>query len=113
MRSARATSLAAAGLGAVLAVALALAFARADEHEPARIAAYADTLPAGPGREIATQSCLLCHTASLLTQQRKDSTAWAKTVAQMEKWDAPVAPEQRDSLIAYLVGSLGPRPAAR
>jgi cytochrome c5 len=107
MRNVRAAS----SLGVILAVlvgAFALACAGGADHEPVRITAYPHKLPDRPGREIAEQSCLLCHSATLLTQQHKDSTAWAKTLAQMEKWDAPVAPAQRDSLLGYLVRSLGP-----
>ena len=115
MRSA--SPLAFAVAATALATALAAAFSPASRHalavaedrEPQRLAVYPDTLPAGPGREIATQSCLLCHTATLLTQQRKDSTGWAKTLAQMEAWGAPVAPSQRDSLLQYLRGANGPR----
>ena len=76
---------------------------------PVRVAAYPESLPGGPGRGIAERSCLTCHSATLITQQAKDSTAWAKTLATMEKWSAPVAPGERDSLLAYLVSTLGPR----
>ena len=61
-------------------------------------------------REIAERSCVLCHSSMLITQQAKDSTGWAKTVALMEKWGAPVPPAQHDTLLAYLVRHLGPRP---
>jgi len=65
--------------------------------------------PAGAGREIAERGCVLCHSSMLVVQQAKDSTGWVKTVTLMEKWGAPVAPAQHDSLIVYLVRHFGPR----
>lgn len=73
--------------------------------------AYKNTLPDSAGRGIAERWCLLCHSAMLITQQAKDSTAWEKTFTQMEKWGVNVTPEERDTLRAYLVQNFGPRPA--
>ena len=73
---------------------------------PARTA-YATTLPDSAGRGIAERWCLLCHSAMLITQQRKDSTGWEKTLAQMEKWGVATTPEERDSLRAYLLQNFG------
>jgi cytochrome c5 len=73
--------------------------------------AYATTLPDSAGRAIVERWCLMCHSAMLITQQAKDSTAWEKTLAQMEKWGVVTTPEERDSLRAYLVQSFGPRPS--
>ena len=77
---------------------------------PMRLA-YANALPESTGWEIAGRSCLLCHSAMLITQQAKDSTGWEKTLTQMEKWGAIVTPEERDTLRNYLVWLYGPRPA--
>lgn len=64
----------------------------------------ARALPEGPGREAVSQNCLSCHSAMLITQQRKDSTAWAKNIAQMESWGAPIPDSlSRDSIQIYLV----------
>ena len=72
--------------------------------------AYRNTLPDSAGRGIAERWCLMCHSAMLITQQAKDSTAWEKTLGQMEKWGVTVTPEERDSLRLYLVQNFGPRP---
>ena len=53
----------------------------------------------------------MCHSAMLITQQHKDSSAWERTITQMEKWGAPVPPEQRDSLRTYLMTTFGPATA--
>src|SRR5262245_25048867 len=78
---------------------------------PSRIA-YAATLPDSAGRGIAERWCLLCHSPMLITQQKKDSTGWEKTLGQMEKWGVTLTPEERDSLRAYLLQNFG-RPAPR
>jgi hypothetical protein len=69
-------------------------------------------LPAGAGRAIAERGCLLCHSAMLITQQAKDSAGWSKTVLLMEKWGAPVTPTEHDTLLRWLVKTLGPRKRA-
>ena len=91
---------------------LALAAAARPEEElgPARRkAAYPTQFAAGEGRDIAAQRCMLCHSAMLVTQQAKDSTGWEKTLAQMEKWSAPLEPGQHRTLHRYLLRYYGPR----
>lgn len=78
-------------------------------HAPARRALYPARFPEGPGHAIAQRSCLMCHSAMLAAQQRKDSTAWDKTVRQMEAWGVHVSPAEHDSLVTYLTRSFGPR----
>jgi len=82
----------------------------ADTAVPMKLA-YKNTLPDSAGRGIAERWCLVCHSAMLITQQAKDSTAWEKTLGQMEKWGVTVTPEERDSLRLYLVQNFGPRVA--
>jgi hypothetical protein len=88
-------------LGAAL-----LALAAADA--PSRSTPYPARLPEGPGRELAEGACMVCHSGMLIVQQRKDAAGWEKTVALMEKWGAPLAPAERDSLLRYLARNLGP-----
>ena len=84
--------------------------ARATPSVPAKTA-YSSALPDSAGRAIVERWCTLCHSAMLITQQAKDSTAWEKTLGQMEKWGATPTPEERDTLRAYLVQCFGPRVA--
>ena len=65
--------------------------------------------PQTRGHELAEKACQVCHSASLATQQAKDSTAWEKTLVTMIKWGAPVDSTERDSLRDYLVREFGPR----
>lgn len=69
---------------------------------------YPATFADGPARGIAERSCLACHSAMLVTQQRKDSLGWEKSVRQMETWGAPVAPEQHKPLVDYLIRNYSP-----
>lgn len=80
------------------------------ESPPMMERVYPDTLPAGTGVDIAGRACILCHATTLIVQQRKDSTAWEKTLTQMSLWGAPLVAEERDTLRAYLVEHFGPRP---
>jgi len=80
----------------------------ATPNVPAKIA-YATTLPDSAGRAVVERWCLMCHSAMLITQQAKDSTAWEKTLAQMEKWGVTATPEEHDTLRTYLIKCFGPR----
>jgi hypothetical protein len=73
---------------------------------------YPPRLPEGRGKSIAEQRCVICHTPMLIVQQHKDATGWEKTIAQMEKWSAPIPPSDREALRGYLLGHFGPREAA-
>jgi cytochrome c5 len=80
----------------------------ATPNVPAKIV-YATTLPDSAGRAVVERWCLMCHSATLITQQAKDSTAWEKTLGQMEKWGVTATPEEHDTLRTYLVQNFGPR----
>lgn len=71
-----------------------------------------EDLPAGPMKAKATTSCLECHEARIILQQRLSKTAWTKEVDKMMKWGAVVDANDRDSLIDYLSSSFGPDQAA-
>jgi cytochrome c5 len=72
--------------------------ARIAAEEQAAIA----RLPAGPGRDLVVGNCLICHAATMIEQQHKDTTAWNKTVTQMIAWGAPVPSDRRAELLTYL-----------
>jgi cytochrome c5 len=86
--------------------------ASAEPARPALAHPYPNTLPAGPGQEIAERACLMCHAATMITQQAKAEAAWAKTVATMTQWGAPVHGGDRDELVRYLSAHFGRRAAA-
>ena len=94
---------------ATCAAAAAIAIADAPTAPPARSRAYADTLAAGAGHDIATRSCVICHSPMLIAQQHKDSTGWEKTLATMQKWGAPLTSAEHDTLARYLISRYGPK----
>lgn len=69
-------------------------------------------LAPGPGQALVVANCLICHSATMVEQQRKDTTAWNKTVTQMIAWGAPLPAAQKPVLVAYLAEHYGARAAA-
>jgi len=92
----------------VLTLVAAAAFSAGD-GKATRRSVYASEFPPGDGRAIAQRACQLCHSATLVTQQAKDSTGWEKTIGQMEKWGVKLSPAEHDSLRSYLLTRFGPR----
>jgi cytochrome c5 len=76
-------------------------------------AAEVATLPEGPAKALVTERCLLCHSAALIVQQRKDAAAWGRTVTQMRTWGTPIQDDDQTALVAYLAEHFGPSSARR
>jgi len=72
--------------------------------------AQSTVLPKGPGQDIAQNACIICHNASILTQQRLNPATWTKEVDKMVRWGAPVLPADHDALVRYLFENFPPRP---
>ena len=68
----------------------------------------AEDLPAGAMPAKATTSCLECHEARIIVQQRLSKGAWTKEVDKMMKWGAVVDAGDRDALIDYLSANFSP-----
>lgn len=68
----------------------------------------AEDLPAGAMQAKATTSCLECHEARIILQQRLSKAAWTKEVDKMMKWGALVDAADRDALIDYLSANFSP-----
>ena len=66
-------------------------------------------LRAGQGVELVTAQCLLCHSADYIsTQPPMNRVAWTAAVTKMkDKYGAPIAPENVDALVNYLVKTYG------
>ncbi len=65
-------------------------------------------LPPGPMQAKASTTCLECHEARIILQQRLSKGAWVKEVDKMTKWGAVVDPADRDALIDYLSTNFSP-----
>jgi hypothetical protein len=99
-----ATALSAAVVGGVLAVTLPF-WALSDKPLPAKVT---EDLPAGAMQAKATTSCLECHEARIILQQRLSKGAWAKEVDKMVKWGAVVDANDHDALVDYLSTNFSP-----
>ena len=71
-----------------------------------------EDLPAGSMQAKATTSCLECHEARIILQQRLSKAAWTKEVDKMMKWGAVVDASDRDALIDYLSTNFSSEQAA-
>jgi hypothetical protein len=91
---------------AVVVVAVILPFAAFGQK--AAPAKAAEDLPPGSMQDKATTSCLECHEARIILQQRLGKAAWAKEVDKMIKWGAVVDANDHDALIEYLSTNFNP-----
>lgn len=62
-----------------------------------------------PGSELASSSCLLCHSADyIIIQPRLKREAWQAIVVKMrEKFAAPLPKDKDDAIIDYLTANYG------
>jgi DMSO/TMAO reductase YedYZ molybdopterin-dependent catalytic subunit len=60
--------------------------------------------------ETYSSTCLGCHEEDVIRQQRLTRAQWDREITKMTNWGAPVKPENRDSILNYLVQQFGPRP---
>lgn len=67
-----------------------------------------EDLPLGAMQTKATTSCLECHEARIILQQRLSKGAWTKEVDKMVKWGAVVDAADHDALIDYLSTNFSP-----
>lgn len=76
--------------------------------EQTAVVKQSEDLPPGPMHAKATTSCLECHEARIILQQRLSKATWAKEVDKMIKWGAVVDTADHDALIDYLSSNFSP-----
>jgi cytochrome c5 len=76
------------------------------------LAARAQELPPGAGRETVTTRCLSCHEADLIVQQRLTRTGWGRTLDKMVRWGATIETSEREPMLDYLSANFTPTPVA-
>ena len=64
--------------------------------------------PAPAGEEVSNRACVVCHGPDLIEQQRLTPAGWAREVAKMAAWGAPVAETERAALSEYLAARFPP-----
>ena len=66
-----------------------------------------ETLPPGQHVELVIGRCIICHGLELVAQQRLSRAAWEVIVDRMISYGTPIAPEEKEPILAYLVSRLG------
>jgi cytochrome c5 len=72
----------------------------------------AQQLPAGPGAEVLTSRCVICHESDIITSQKLSLTGWTNSVGKMIRWGSQITADERAVLQPYLAMHFGPKPAA-
>jgi sulfite dehydrogenase (cytochrome) subunit B len=67
------------------------------------------TLKSGPGAELVTSQCLLCHSADYIsTQPHLTRATWkAEVIKMQQKYGAPIMTNNIDALVDYLAKNYG------
>jgi hypothetical protein len=91
----------------VLLLVVVLAAGVAAGSRAARPAAQGTVLPAGRHVELVLGRCVVCHSVDIVAQQRLSRSEWEAIVDRMIAHGAPIAPEEREPILEYLVTHLG------
>jgi DMSO/TMAO reductase YedYZ molybdopterin-dependent catalytic subunit len=75
---------------------------------PSTSPAPSENLPAVPEPDDFRGTCLLCHDADVIRQQRLTTAQWEREIDKMTNWGARVSAPQRQTLLDYLVRIAGP-----
>ena len=80
----------------------AVALATALAMIPAVGGAQDADIPRTPGWELVMR-CVMCHSVEIAVQQRLGPQGWSDTLDRMIKYGAPIPPEDKQQLMAYLL----------
>jgi cytochrome c2 len=59
-------------------------------------------IPKTPGWELVMR-CVMCHSVEVAVQQRFGPEGWSDTLDRMIRYGAPIPPEDKQQLMAYLL----------
>ena len=65
-------------------------------------AAQEAPIPKSPGWELVMR-CVICHSVEIAVQQRFGPQGWSDTLDRMIRYGAPIPPEDKQKLLAYLL----------
>lgn len=66
------------------------------------------TMPAGPGKAIVQEKCVVCHALTVVTSKHSSRKEWDQVVNQMVSRGADLTDEEIDTVIEYLSKNYGP-----
>jgi hypothetical protein len=55
------------------------------------------------------RTCLTCHDADIIEQQKLSRTGWTRSVEKMMRWGATVPDSDKEPLVSYLASRFGPK----
>ena len=79
-----------------------LALAVALTAAVAPVGAQEAPIPKTPGWELVMR-CVICHSVEIAVQQRLGPQGWSDTLDRMIRYGAPIPPEDKQKLMAYLL----------
>ena len=68
---------------------------------------WAAMLPDGPGKEIVSKNCQLCHTLERVVTSHREKAEWEDLVSQMVDRGCPIDDKDVPTAISYLAASFG------
>lgn len=72
------------------------------------MAAQAQGLPDGEGKEAIQASCNLCHGLNYITREGRSATEWRNLVSDMVSRGAPLTKDEFEQVLRYLATHFGP-----
>jgi hypothetical protein len=78
-------------------------------RSPGAAPSTSDNLPSLSEPAGFRETCLVCHDADVIRQQRLTRAQWEREIDKMTTWGARVQPQQRQTLLDYLQQLAGPR----
>ncbi len=66
-----------------------------------------DNLPPGPGKELLTSVCTVCHNLQRVTEKKLSKDEWDDVVDKMAARGARASDEEFDTIVNYLVKNFG------
>jgi competence protein ComEA len=72
-------------------------------------AAFAQSLPEGPGKELVSVICGSCHSTERVAAQHKTKPQWQDKVLEMLQEETDVTQAERDQIVEYLAKSFPAR----
>ena len=61
------------------------------------------SIPQTDGWVLVVSRCVICHSVEIAVQQRFGPQGWSETLDRMIKYGAPIPPEDKAQLMAYLL----------
>jgi hypothetical protein len=65
------------------------------------------SIPQTEGWVLVVSRCAICHSVDVAVQQRQGPEGWGVILDRMARYGMPMAPEERQVLVSYLVRHFG------